>query len=492
MAGRVWTRCPPSVAGRAWARRPQWNAGSRRDVDVSKWLVGGRGVRLLVAGLGAGVLGACAAFAPGWASASTPAATTTTTTSTTTATTTTTPPAVTIQTAYENTPISVGMSDAIGYQLANPTGQTETVSFDDQLPFGVTVDNPAAVTNTAGTGTCALQSANASPGAGSVTFTVVVPSSTAGGPVCTISVGIVPGAPSRADGAMADAYSHVSASPAATVTPSPAGLVVLSSPTLSFTAPGNGQTLALGQVFDASFGCATTDPLDSIDSFFGTDDEGNQIEPGGPIDTVDPGSHTLEVDCYSAAGGGSVSATVSYSVRSYTVWRVRSTRSDRVSFRSRLPAGKLVAILSDADAVSTTTTGATSTRTAGAKQHRRGKTVKRLGAADAPAKARVIGKLTRTLRGSARTYGFTIRPTKAGRRLISAARGRNLKAELRISFTPAPVGSGDAEIFPVGSIVVNKPNVRLRLRHRQHGSAGKNGSAGKHTGKPSKQRSRGA
>ena len=58
------------------------------------------------------------------------------------------------------------------------------------------------------------------------------------------------------------------------------GLVVLTNPTLGFTAPTNNQTFTLGQVVDANFSCAATDPLDSIDSFFGTDDEGNQIAVG--------------------------------------------------------------------------------------------------------------------------------------------------------------------------------------------------------------------
>ena len=311
--------------------------------------------------------------------------------------------AVTIQTSYENSPISLNMSDAIGYSITNTSAQSQTVSFTDSLPAGVEVDSPAGLTDTPGTGVCSVVSSAANPGASLVMLTVQVPSSSRPGAVCTISVGIVPGIASTADIPLNDSYSNAvlagSSSLNVGLSETTAGLIVLSNPVVSLSAPGNAQVFALGQLADANFSCATTDPLDSIDSFFGTDDEGNQIVTGEPIDTVDPGNHSLEVDCYSAAGGGDASETVGYSVRSYTLTSVKTTRTDYVSFRSALPAGKLVAKVID---------GTT-----------------------------VIGTTTTTLT-SAKTASVTVKPTTSGAKVLRATKGKTVKVELEGSFTPAP------------------------------------------------------
>jgi hypothetical protein len=210
---------------------------------------------------------------------------------------------------------------------------------------------------------------------------------------------------------------------------------VLSNPTLTFSAPAAGQSFYLGQIADASFACAATDTLDSIDSFFGTDDEGNQIESGAPIDTVDPGSHTLEVDCYSAAGGGSVSQSVSYTVGSFTLSAVRESRkTDAVTFRTLVPAGKLTAELIY------------------------GK--------------RVIGKTIRSTT-SRSTATVKIKPTPVGRRLLAALSGRSAAATLQVAFTPQAIGTGDQQITPAAATVLTK-NVKLPLvqaARKKHASA---------------------
>jgi len=339
---------------------------------------------------------------------------------------------VSVQTVYENTPISVNMSDAVGYEFTNTTGQTETVSFTDDLPQGVSVDNPAALTNTPGTGVCVVTGDTANPGAGDVAVTVQVPSSSGVGVVCTVSVDIVPSAPSDADAPLSDTYTAVKATPAAaSVAATPGGLIVLSDPTLSLTAPVNGQVFTLGQVFDASFSCAASDPLDSVDSFFGTDDMGNQIASGEPIDTVDPGSRTLEIECYSAAGGGYTSQTVGYSVGSYTLTKVSTTtKTGQLSFRTVLPAGSLTAEVLD------------------------GKTV--------------IGKTTTTVTAAATVTGSEsvltkVTPTKAGLKALKATTGKSVGLTLETSFTPAPIGTGDAEITPTSAIKLTRANVKLSL-----------------------------
>lgn len=330
-------------------------------------------------------------------------------------------PQVTIKTSFENSPVSLSTSDAVGYALTNNTGASQSVTFTDTLPGGVTLDNPVGATSTNGTGACTLVSSNAAPGAASLTLTVTVPSETASGTVCTISFSIVAAA-ATGDAAIKDSYSGVST--ATTVVPvvTAGSLVVLSDPTLTLTAPTSGQAFFLGQISDARFSCAATDPEDSIDSFFGTDDEGNQIQPGAPIDTVDSGAHTLEVDCYSAAGGGEVTQTVSYTVGSYELRSVREAKkTDAVSFKARVPAGKFVAELVDG------------------KQ--------------------VIGKSAKSV-GRRKTARVAIKLKAAGKRLVAAAKGRSLAVKLRVSFTPRAIGTGDEQITPAGATVITK-NIKL-------------------------------
>jgi hypothetical protein len=339
---------------------------------------------------------------------------------------------VTITTSYENSPISLNTSDAIGYAIKNTSGSPATVSFTDALPSGVTLDSPVGLTNTNGTGTCTFPTTPApSPGASSVTLTVNAPSPSASGTVCTVSLSIVAGAPSGNDVPLPDAYSSVAAVNSSTqapvsVSPTTAGLIVLSNPTLAFTAPTNNQTFKLGQAFDANFNCAATDPLDSIDSFFATDDEGNQIAPGAPIDTVDPGGRSLVADCYSAAGGGeTLSQTIKYKVGSYTLTTVKTNKADHVSFKSTVPAGKFVAEVIDAK--------------------------------------KVIGT-TRLTVATRKTASITVKPTTAGKKLLGATKGNTAKVQLHVAFTPHAIGSGDSEISPAAATVVTR-KLKLPIAH---------------------------
>lgn len=332
---------------------------------------------------------------------------------------------VTIKTSFENSPISLNTSDAVGYALTNNTGSSQTVTFTDALPAGVTLDSPIGTAATNGTGSCTLTPPAANPGDSSVTLTVAVPSETASGSVCTISFNVVAGTPSS-DHSLHDSYSSVTTLSALKPTTTAGSLIVLANPTLSLTAPANNQSFYLGQSRDASFECATSDPLDSIDSFFGTDDEGNQIESGAPIDTLDPGAHTLQVDCYSAVGGGDVSQTVSYTVGSYALSGVREAKkTDRVSFKTLVPAGRIVAKLLDGKKAIGTGAVAVASR---------------------------------------RTANVTVKPNAAGRKLLAAAKGRALGVKLEVSFMPQPIGTGNAQIAAAGATVVTR-SIRLPISH---------------------------
>ncbi len=341
---------------------------------------------------------------------------------------------LTVTSAFENSPISIGVSDAVGYAIANTSGTPQTVTFTDTLPSGVALDSPIGTTNTSGGGTCSNLSVTnpstgqgSNPGDGAVKVSVTVPSvsgSTSSKPVCTISLSVVASVPSN-DTALKDTFSSLS--PAGLLaTPSATGLTVLSNPSLSFTAPTSGQSFTLGQISDAAFACTATDPKDSIDSFFGTDDEGNQIESGAPIDTVDPGTHSLEVDCYSAAGGGDVTQTINYTVGSYTLSAVKAAKATHfVSFKTTVPAGKLVAkAFYGKKAIGTTT-------------------------------------VSRSSRGS---VSVTIKPTTAGKKLLAGLKGKSVNLKLQVSFTPQAIGTGDQQITPAGATVLSK-TVKLALAH---------------------------
>ena len=344
-------------------------------------------------------------------------------------------PPVTITSVYGNTPISVGVSDAIGFAIANTSGTPQTVSFTDALPSGVSLDSPIGTTNTTGSAGSACTNLSvtnpttnqgSNPGDTAVAISVTVPSvtgSSSSKPVCTISLSIVAANASGDKALTGESFQSVLPA-SARATPSSTGLTVLSNPSLTFTTPTNNQSFYLGQVTDASFACAATDPLASIDSFFGTDDEGNQIQSGAPIDTVDPGAHTLEVDCYSTIGGGSVTQTVNYTVGSYALSTVKVAKTtDAVSFRTTVPAGKLSAKLLYGKKVVGTTTA------------------------------------SRTSRGSLRVV---IEPKTAGKRILAALKGKYAKLKLQTTFTPSAVGAGTQIITPAAPMVLNR-TVKLPL-----------------------------
>ncbi len=331
---------------------------------------------------------------------------------------------VTITTAFENTPISPGTSDAVGFAFTNSSSAPQNVTFTDSLPAGVTLDNPIAPTVTNGSSAgCTVVSSTAAPGASSLTVTITVPNST--GTVCTLSYSVVASTPSN-DVAIRDAYSAVSTASATAVSETTGSLVVLSNPALSLTAPSGGQSFYLGQISTAAFACTASDPLDSIDSFFGTDDEGNQIESGAPIDTVDPGGHTLTVECYSAAGGGFVSQSVSYVVGSYSLSAVRAAKTtDIVSFKTTVPPSKLTArVFYGKKVVGATTVSPTSEG----------------------------------------LIAVIVKPTNAGRKLLAGLKGRWANLKLQTSLSPLPIGTGDQEITPAGATVLSR-TVKLPLAH---------------------------
>jgi hypothetical protein len=332
---------------------------------------------------------------------------------------------VKVTSSYEQSPISLNTSDAIGFAISNTTAAALTnFTFTVGLPAGVTLDDPIGLTNTAGsttscgtvTATNPSTGATSAPGDDAVTITIASVPNLTSGTVCTISLGIIGDIPSVSDAPWTDVLSSTFTAPTPTLVT--AGLVVLTDPYLVVLQPGANQTFTLGQTFLADFGCGPSDKLDSIANLFATDDEGNQVLPASPIDTVDPGKHTLEFNCYSAAGGGDVTSTLDYKVGSYTVTAVKTNKKNgQVSYKALVPPGTFVAELLD------------------------GK--------------KVIGKTTSVVK-SRKSATVLIKLTGAGTTLLKTKDGKALKVKLDVSFTPKPLGVGSSEIAAAAPIVVTK------------------------------------
>ncbi len=163
--------------------------------------------------------------------------------------------------------------------------------------------------------------------------------------------------------------------------------------------------------------------------------------PGRRSTTIDAGAHTLEVDCYSG-GGGDVSLTVAYKVKANTLTAVKTAKTtDFVSFKTAVPAGKIVAKL-----------------VYGAKKT-------------------VIGTTTINV-AKAKTASVTVKPTAAGKKTLLALKGKSAKVTLQVSFTPKAIGTGDQQIAPAGATVVtrtvNEPIAQPRSSRpgRSSGGAG--------------------
>lgn len=332
---------------------------------------------------------------------------------------------VKVTTSYVQTPISANKADSILFAISNSTGSTvNNLSFTDTLPTGATLGNPVGQVIIAGSATtCATVTAVnpttgavSAPGDTAVTVTVSGVQSAASGTICTVSLSIVPTVPSVADIPYTDTLTSTFTTPKPTLTP--AGIVVLSDPALTVAKPKRAERFALGQIVAANFGCSATDGDDTIGSVFATDSFSNQVNSGEAIDTIDPGSNTLQFNCYSAVGSVDETQSVTYKVSSYKVASVSKNASNgEVTFKSLVPAGKFVA------------------------EVLHGK--------------QVIGKSKVAVHWR-HTATVPVMLNSQGKSLLSRAKGRLVKVKLSLAFTPTPVGIGPDRITASGPIDVTK------------------------------------
>jgi hypothetical protein len=74
----------------------------------------------------------------------------------------------------------------------------------------------------------------------------------------------------------------------------------------------------------------------------------------------------------------------------------------------------------------------------------------------------VIGTSTQTVT-ALKSVTTTVKPTAAGLRALRSIQGNSVRLKLEAAFTPAAVGTGDAEITPTAPIAVTRSNIKLVL-----------------------------
>lgn len=249
------------------------------------------------------------------------------------------PPTVT--SSFTPNLIGVGGTTALGITITNPnaSGTLSNVSFTDNLPAGLTIDNPNGENGTCGS--AGVVTANS----GTATFSLTGGSLKAGAN-CTVSVAVTAAAP----GALQNSTGPVTSSGPTNTAGDTETLTVLAAPTVTVATPRNNARYTFGEKVPANFSC--TQPGDALDltSCAASDDLGNDINPGGRLVTNVAGEHELTIIATSV-DGLSTTDTINYEVlanNTFVVSHVTLSANGRLSFRLALPdAGKVSAVVSN-------------------------------------------------------------------------------------------------------------------------------------------------
>jgi hypothetical protein len=232
------------------------------------------------------------------------------------------------------TPSEIGAGDstatALSITIANPnaSGTLSGVGFTDTLPAGLTVDNPNGENGTCGSAGIIT----ATPGASAISLS--------GGSVkaaasCTISVSVV----ASQVGVLQNVTGPIISSAGANTTGSTASVTVLAPPTVTVTGIKNNAKYTFGEVVKPSFTCTQPGDATALADCSAVDDLGNTINAGQALATKVAGSHTLDVTATST-DGLSTDDTFNYTVlpdNRFTVTAVKHPSTGVISFKLGLP-----------------------------------------------------------------------------------------------------------------------------------------------------------
>jgi hypothetical protein len=312
-----------------------------------------------------------------------------------------TPP--TITTAFSpTTGIAVGESASLAFTITdtNSSGTETGIAFTDTLPTGLLVDSQNGESGTCGTNGVVT----ANPNSSTISLTagsLKGGAAGASGTNCVVSVDVTSNTP----GNYTNATPVVSSSDGSSTGGGTATLAVAANPTLTVTSPANNATFTYGQAVVVSYTCAEGEFGPGLVDCSASDDNGDTIASGSPLNTKIVGpDQDLFVD--STSGDGAVAENdITYTVlpnNQFTVVKTSAGKKGAVKLKLKLPgAGKLV-VGEKVDGVS-------------------------------------FSSDKGSVRG-ARTVTVTLKPSKAGKKLLKKVAGEKhpptLTGKLSIAYTP--------------------------------------------------------
>jgi hypothetical protein len=330
-----------------------------------------------------------------------------------------TPP--TITTAFSpTTGIAVGESASLAFTITdtNSSGTESSIAFTDTLPAGLVVDSQNGESGSCGS--TAATPVTANPNSNTITLTGGTLKGGAAGSssaTCTVSVDVTSNTP----GNYTNATPVVSSSDGSSTGGGTATLAVAANPTLTVTSPANNATFTYGQAVVVSYSCAEGEFGPGLVDCSAMDDNGNTIASGSPLNTKIVGpDQDLFVD--STSGDGAVAENdITYTVlpnNQFTVVKTSAGKKGAVKLKLKLPgAGKLV-VGEKVDGVS-------------------------------------FSSDKGSVRG-ARTVTVTLKPSKAGKKLLKKVAGEKhpptLTGKLSIAYTPK---GGKQKTTTVSGVALN-------------------------------------
>ena len=303
-----------------------------------------------------------------------------------------------ITSSFTLSSIGVGDTSSLSITIKNndPLASLSGVSFTDNLPTGVVVDDPNGTGGSCGTGAVF----SAAPGSSTVSLSG---GKLAGGASCTVDVAVT----SNTAGSYQNSTGIVSSTEGGTGNSDTETLTVIAAPTVTLTSPKEGQVFNFGQRVLAHYSCA-----EAVGGPGLTDCEGD-VPNGSPIDTSTSGAHTFDVTAISG-DGQIVDAEIDYTVRPdnrFTVTNISAVKSGVLGFTLTVPGP---------GTISATVTGSVA---GGASRV-------------------VFAKLSKSFR-AASTSHVSLPPVAQGLALIKQARGhgkntkhKKITLQLAIAYTP--------------------------------------------------------